>query len=358
MAFDQKIADDMYQRASMQLQGNIEKCTPETTKTVAIIGGQPGAGKSSITKMLESKYSNNIVSLNGDDFKELYPQYSKLLAQNPDKTSDTVQPYSNYVVDRLKEDMIAKGLNVMVEGTMRNPETPLKTADQFIQNGYKAEAHVVSVNEHASHASCIERYERDVSNSGSGRSVKLESHNEAYSKIPETLQALVKSEQLSDIVVYDRTGKELASLSKGDDIVQKYVENREKITPELVTQVSKSIQNSAHLKQLRNAPQSEFAELHKIQASITHAFSQQQENTTLKLDKNSTIDNVLTFFEKSAPDIVNTIRENNTIDYKRHTIKLEHANPKFVAEQINEKANTGIKIELDKNLEKSRGFER
>lgn len=274
MTFDKNIAEEMYNRASTQLKASVDKYTPDDTKVVAIIGGQPGAGKSSITKKLEAKYNNNIVSLNGDDFKELYPRYTKLLAQDPDKTSDIVQPYSNYVVDRLKEDMMAKGLNVMVEGTMRNPDTPLKTAEQFTQHGYKAEAHVISVNEYASQASCIERYERDLNSTGSGRSVKLESHDEAYNKIPATLQALPKSEQIYNITVYNRNGDVIADLSKGDNVAQKYVTHREEITPELVSSVEKSINNSIQLKELRNAPNQEITDLNQLKDKLRNEFHQ------------------------------------------------------------------------------------
>lgn len=222
--------------------------------------------------MLENKYNNNIISLNGDDFKEYYPNYLKLLKIDPDKTSDIVQPYSNYVVDRLKEDMIAKGLNVMVEGTMRNPDTPLKTAEQFTQHGYKAEAHVISVNEYASQASCIERYERDLNSTGSGRSVKLESHDEAYSKIPATLEALSRSEQISNITVYNRNGDVIADLSNGDNVAQKYVAHREQITPELVSSVEKSIDNSIQLKELRNALNQEITDLNQLKDKLHNKF--------------------------------------------------------------------------------------
>lgn len=268
------IADTMYSKACDKLKSSIENARPEENKVVAIIGGQPGAGKSSVTRMLENKYNNNIISLNGDDFKEYYPNYLKLLKIDPDKTSDIVQPYSNYVVDRLKEDMIAKGLNVMVEGTMRNPDTPVKTAKQFTQHGYKAEAHVISVNEYASQASCIERYERDVYMNGSGRSVKLESHDEAYSKIPATLEALSKSEQISNIMVYNRNGDVIADLSNEDNVAQKHVAHREQITPELVSSVEKSINNSIQLKELRNAPQQEITDLNQFKDKLHNKFHQ------------------------------------------------------------------------------------
>lgn len=45
------IADTMYSKACDKLKSSIENARPEENKVVAIIGGQPGAGKSSVTRI-------------------------------------------------------------------------------------------------------------------------------------------------------------------------------------------------------------------------------------------------------------------------------------------------------------------
>ncbi len=88
--FDINIANKMLEDARQVV--NFEKFSPSGDKHLIILGGQPAAGKSSIIEELKSQYNNNIVTLNGDEFKPLYPNYPQLAKDNPDYTSKMVQP--------------------------------------------------------------------------------------------------------------------------------------------------------------------------------------------------------------------------------------------------------------------------
>lgn len=285
--FNEQIAQGMLDKARLHLEHKINKCSPTENKTLVIIGGQPGAGKSSITKLVEERFNGNIVTLNGDDFKTYFPNYKELLAKNPDKTADLVQPYSNYVVDHLKNDLIDKRLNVMVEGTMRTLNVPINTIDQFKNNGYTAEAYVVSVNQFASRVGCIERYENDVALSGSGRSVKLSAHDEVYSKIPITLQGLLESNKLTNITIMDRDGNKIAELAKGDDIVKAYTTFRNEITLDQYKNVADKIDKTMFKMYERGVAPTEYSELKDIKKTLTNEFTKQQGIDTNSMNKSN-----------------------------------------------------------------------
>ncbi len=223
--FNERIAFEMLSEAREQLR--LDTYHPTEDKSLMILGGQPGAGKSTVSDIIESRFQGNIVLLNGDDFKSYYPDYKQLLAQDPDKTAELVQPYSNYVVNHLKDDIIQRDLNVMIEGTMRTLNVPLNTINEFKEHGYKVEAFVIAVNHIASRASCIERYENDLALSGAGRSVNVSAHDNTYQSIPETLKGLVDSQQLDNLTIMSRRGETIAELAKGDDVVKGYTEFRE-----------------------------------------------------------------------------------------------------------------------------------
>ena len=273
--FDENIAKKMLSKCRDELDLDSFQNKPDN-QVVAVIGGQPGAGKSSITQLIKHKYDNNIVILNGDDFKATYPNYRKMLEQDPDGTAEIVQPYSNYVVNNLKQELMDKQLNVMVEGTMRSPKAPLDTAEEFSKKNYKAEAFVISVNYYASRVGCIERFEKDKCLNGIGRSVKSESHDEAYNQIPETLKKLVGSNQFDNITIFDRNGQPLAEMSKGDDIVKVYTEYRNKISQEQYQAIMKSIEVTRQLKLNRESPKHELDELDDIKKSLNIEFTKQQ----------------------------------------------------------------------------------
>lgn len=293
--FNQRIADRMLQQIRKVFIEKIENCAVDEIKVVAIIGGQPGAGKSSITQQVSTKFDDNIVVLNGDDFKSYFPNYYDLLATDPDNTSNIVQPYSNYVVNQLKQELVDKQLNVMVEGTMRNAQIPLNTAIEFNQNGYISEAFVVAVNYFSSRVSCLERYEQDLIINGAGRSVAKESHDEAYNKIPSTLQALLNSSELSNITIYNRSGNILAESSKHDNMLDIYTLYRENITPEICQDIAAHIDVTRTLMNQRNATADEYIELDSIALS-------------LELNQcRASCEQVIDFFQKLSPDITKKV---------------------------------------------------
>ena len=43
-----------------------------------VLGGQPGAGKTGLQKIMEAKCNGNLIVLNGDEFRELHPDYIAL----------------------------------------------------------------------------------------------------------------------------------------------------------------------------------------------------------------------------------------------------------------------------------------
>jgi UDP-N-acetylglucosamine kinase len=124
-AIDQDIANKMLAEAKLDFK--LDELIPPDNKIMIILGGQPGAGKSTITDIIEKQFKGNILVLNGDDVKLYFPNYTALLAKDPDTTAKLVQPYSNFVIDNLKQDAIAKNLNILVEGTMRTASTPINT---------------------------------------------------------------------------------------------------------------------------------------------------------------------------------------------------------------------------------------
>jgi UDP-N-acetylglucosamine kinase len=268
--FDVNIANTMLEEARRQV--NFEKYSPSDDKHLIILGGQPASGKSSIIEKISKEYGNNIICLNGDEFKPLFPNYEQLARENPDQTSKMVQPYSNYVVDNLKQEAIDKGLNTLIEGTMRTSKAPLETIEMFTNNGYTAEAYVVSSNYFNSRIGIEQRYEDEFAKQGFGRMVNPLNHNEAYHNIPNTLQELVNSGKLANITVATREAEILAETAKGDDIVKAYTNHRDNLTPEIYLDVAERIHAVNEMKMARRATQPELDNLTSIKTNLDNAF--------------------------------------------------------------------------------------
>lgn len=249
---------------------NLEHFESISNPVVGILGGQPGSGKSSICRIIKSAYDGNIVILNGDDFKSLYPNYDSMLIQAPIKTMQIVQPYSNYVVEQLKNVFIKKRVNLLIEGTMRTTAVPLQTIKFFKEQKYLAEIHIVSTNYYASLVSCIERFELDLANSGAGRNVERDIHDQTYKKIPDTVSKILDTKLVDKAIVYNRYGQILSS--KISEAKRTYLNHRKQITNELYIEILSQLHNAINLKNLRNAPLEETLQLEEISSQLTTQY--------------------------------------------------------------------------------------
>ena len=172
-------------------------------KEAAIIGGQPGSGKSfAVSKLFEK--NPNFVFINGDDFREFLPEYKELTKSNPENAADLSQHAVNFWVERAIDKCIEEEMDLIVEGTMRVPGTSLKTALALKESGYSVTFVLISTPYELSLESMQARYDESVKLFGSGRSVKIESHDEAFVGIKKTILVLFSANVANRFIVINR----------------------------------------------------------------------------------------------------------------------------------------------------------
>lgn len=81
-------------------------------------------------------------------------------------------------------------------------------------------------------------------------------------------------------------------------------------------------------------------------------------NTTLKITKETTTQEVLNFFKEHDSKLVENISKTNTIDYQGHQLSLDYLKPKDLANQLNQKCDNIIKIEYNVERVKANSLER
>lgn len=172
-------------------------------KEAAIIGGQPGSGKSSVIPLLLQENSN-FVFINGDDFREFLPDYATLIKSDPDNAADLSQYAVNYWIEKAIDKCREKELSLIVEGTMRIPDASLNTALSLKADGYTITFVLVSTPYELSVESIKARYLESVKLLGAGRSVKIESHDQAFIGIKKTILILFNAKVADRFVVINR----------------------------------------------------------------------------------------------------------------------------------------------------------
>lgn len=351
---DQLIAKQMLQDALIDI--NLDKYNHEENPKLVLLGGQPASGKSSVIDEVVKEYKQNkqdIVVLNSDDYKEHYPKYSKIVSKDPNKIVE-IHPYSNYVLGEVLKQTAPKGINALLEGTMRSAGYPLQVIDGFKSCGYQIDAYFIATNNYSSTVGHIERFENEIANRGFGRAVPQSHHDDAYNNIPNTIAKLAESGKLANIIIVDREFNKLAQIINGDDVVKSYLTNREKITPELFNDISKRIDNTIQMKDNRNAPVEEINYLQGIKDSLTKDFRlQQSQGIDLQADKDKTVHisnkdkvaDVLNAFEKHNPKLINKIRVEAKITDPKHFITLDNEKPRELAKYLAKECKVNLQLE-------------
>lgn len=136
-----------------------EAYTGDSPKAI-ILGGQPGAGKSSLITRLKMGQNEKAVVISGDDFRKEHPHFDKLYAEYGDGYVNHTQKFSSQVTERLIDELSREKYNLIIEGTLRTSAVPLMTAELLKNRGYHVELAVMAVPPILSYVGTIERYEK------------------------------------------------------------------------------------------------------------------------------------------------------------------------------------------------------
>lgn len=196
--------EEVRQIFELSKENYLSNIQPSDSPTVFLFGGQGAVGKGSlILKVKENNPSKkHIFSINGDNYRVEHPQH-KELASNPETYSEKTQIFSSVFTEGFIEESMAHRLDVCVEGTMRNPDTPFKTAAKYKENGYRAEAYVIAAPKEFSSLNLYTRYANEVVKGKTARLADKRSHDLAVDGLPVSLDYLYNEKILDAIHIYN-----------------------------------------------------------------------------------------------------------------------------------------------------------
>lgn len=168
-----------------------------------LLGGQGAVGKGQLNLRAEKMYSEKkFLPINGDNYRLWHPKFEELSHDIFNYAKET-QIFSNVFTEGLIEESIKRRYSFIVEGTMRSPVVPMKTASLLRQNSYQTAAFVIAAPKEFSLLNAFLRYLREVSNKGFGRMIDIVSHNAAVAGIPISLDNLYLSKSVERICIFD-----------------------------------------------------------------------------------------------------------------------------------------------------------
>ncbi len=179
-----------------------------------LMGGQSGAGKTNLQDVLLTETNNNAIVINGDLYRRFHPRMNEIIElYGIENMPAYTALWAGQFVEVLIGMLSRLRYNLIIEGTLRTAEVPLKTAKLLTERGYDVVLAVLAVKPEISLASCEVRYKRMQSMGTYPRSVEPEVHNAIVRDLVQNLSVLETNSLFKNTKVYSRSGQLLYSAS-------------------------------------------------------------------------------------------------------------------------------------------------
>lgn len=176
----------------------------ESPPQAYLLGGQSGAGKTTLHKIIRANHDGNIISINGDDYRKFHPRFPELQATYGDEAVGYTAPWAGRMTEALVDTLSAVGYNLIIEGTLRTAEVPMKTAALLRGRGYGVSLALMAVKPEISLVSCQIRYEEMRILGTTPRATDPAHHNKIIDQIVDNLAVLEESELFDGVFLYNR----------------------------------------------------------------------------------------------------------------------------------------------------------
>lgn len=177
---------------------------PSTQPQAVLLGGQSGAGKTTLHDILKARFENNVIVINGDEYRTLHPRFPQLRQLYGDDYVEHTAPWAGRMTELLIDRLSQFGYNLIIEGTLRTAEVPLKTADLLRNRGYEVSLALMAVKPEISLVSCQLRYEEMRLAGTTPRATDPAHHMKIVDQIVSNLHGLEESDLFQNIYLYTR----------------------------------------------------------------------------------------------------------------------------------------------------------
>ena len=179
---------------------------PSDAPSAVLLGGQSGAGKSTLHAIYKTAYQDNVIVVNGDEYRKLHPHFAQIQERYGIDAPAHTAAWAGAMVEALVNAFSLQGYNLIIEGTLRTAETPSNTARLLRERGYAVSLAVMAVKPEISLVSCQIRYEQLRLAGTTPRAVDPAHHAAIVDAIVSNMAQLERSELFDSISLYDRAG--------------------------------------------------------------------------------------------------------------------------------------------------------
>ena len=170
-----------------------------------ILGGQSGAGKTTIhrVKMMESK--GDYIVIDGDTYRAQHPHFRALQEKYGVDSVDYTKVFAGKMVEAVIDTLSSLKYNLIIEGTLRSAAVPIKTAKLLKSKGYTVDFCLIATKPELSYLTTQLRYlEMLVVDPLQARATPKEHHDGIVQSLIDNINEIEQSGLFESVQVYKR----------------------------------------------------------------------------------------------------------------------------------------------------------
>ena len=170
-----------------------------------ILGGQSGAGKTTIhrVKMVESK--GDYIVIDGDTYRAQHPHFRALQEKYGVDSVEYTKMFAGKMVEAVIEKLSSLKYNLIIEGTLRSAAVPINTATLLKSKGYTVDFCLIATKPELSYLTTQLRYlEMLLVDPLQARATPKEHHDGIVKSLVANITELEQSGVFESIQVYKR----------------------------------------------------------------------------------------------------------------------------------------------------------
>ncbi len=183
---------------------------PSENPKLVYLSGQPGAGKSSLSKQYAEEMGGKdaVVVFGADDLRAMLP-YAKEVQEKYEMDYPFITKRdSGKLRTMLMDYCFENGYNMVVESIFANPnDDKMPVFEQAKKAGFKMGVAFLGVDENLSSLGIYKRYNDQKNLTGRGFAPTLDMHDKAYALMPQIIAGMTQNPNIDWVRVYDRSGE-------------------------------------------------------------------------------------------------------------------------------------------------------
>ena len=202
----QDYTDSEFKHALARNLRSLTRGKKSSKQPIAILlGGQSGAGKTTIHRLKQKEFQGNIVIIDGDSFRSQHPHYLELQQEYGKDSVEYTKDFAGKMVESLVTELSGLGYNLLIEGTLRTVDVPKKTAQLLKSKGYEVQLALIATKPKLSYLSTLIRYEELYAiNPNQARATPKEHHDGIVENLVDNLKELESDKFFDKIQIYQR----------------------------------------------------------------------------------------------------------------------------------------------------------